>query len=45
MFEFIRIQYEMGKLSEEQVRGFVPRWISEEEAEEILGGENDDNGA
>lgn len=39
MFEFIRIQYEMGKLTEEQVRGFVPRWISEEQAEEIIGKE------
>lgn len=39
MFEFIRIQYEMGRLSDEQVRGFAPRWITEEQAEEIISGQ------
>lgn len=44
MYEFIKIQFEMGKLTEEQVRGFAPRWITEAQAEEIIGGEPlDDN--
>lgn len=37
MYEFIRIQYELGKLTAEQVRGFVPRWLTSEQAEEIIG--------
>lgn len=39
MYDFIRIQYELGKLAPEQVWGFVPRWITEDEAEEIIGAE------
>lgn len=37
MYEFIKIQYELGRLTKEQVRGFAPRWISDEQAEEIIG--------
>lgn len=36
MYEFIKIQYKLGKLTAEQVRTFVPKWITEEQAEEIL---------
>lgn len=35
MFEFIRIQYVMGNLTEEQVRAFVPVYITDEQADEI----------
>lgn len=35
MFEFIRIQYVLGNLTEEQVRAFVPVYITDEQADEI----------
>lgn len=38
MYDFIKIQYEMGNLTPEQVMGFAPKWITEAEAEEITGG-------
>lgn len=37
MFEFIRIQYVLGKITAEQVQSFVPRWITEQQAKEIVG--------
>lgn len=37
MYEFIRIQYRMGRLTPDQVLGFAPKWITEEQAAEILG--------
>lgn len=39
MFEFIRIQYVLGNLTEEQVRAFVPLYLTEKQADEILKGE------
>ena len=36
MFEFIRIQYVLGNLTEEQVRAFVPLYITDEQADEIV---------
>lgn len=39
MYDFIKIQYELGKLTKEQVRAFVPRWITKTQADEIIGGE------
>jgi len=36
MYNFIRIQYKMGRLTAEQVLGFVPKWITEEQAQTIL---------
>ena len=36
MYEFIRIQYAMGRLTAEQVKSFVPQYITLEQAEEIL---------
>ena len=40
MYEFIRIQYVMGRLTAEQVRGFAPRYITDEQAETIINGES-----
>ena len=37
MYEFIRIQYRFGRLTADQVRAFVPKWITAEQAEEIAG--------
>ena len=37
MFEFIRIQYVLENLTAEQVQAFVPRWITEQQAKEIVG--------
>nr|DAD96985.1 MAG TPA: hypothetical protein [Myoviridae sp. ctr0w28] len=37
MFEFIRIQYVLGNLTAEQVQAFVPRWITEQQAKDIVG--------
>lgn len=38
MFEFIRLQYIMGKITAEQVAAFVPKYITNEEAYAILHG-------
>ena len=37
MFDFIKLQYQMGKITENQVRNFAPRWLTAEQANEILG--------
>lgn len=39
MFDFIRIQYQMGKLTAEQVQGFAHRWLTAEQVEAIINGE------
>lgn len=36
MFDFIRIQYRMGRIGAEKVRAYAPRYITDEQAEEIL---------
>lgn len=36
MFEFIRIQYVLGRITSDQVWDYVPRWITEEQAKELL---------
>ena len=36
MYEFIRLQYVMGRITAEQVRAFAPRYITAEQAEEII---------
>lgn len=36
MFEFIKIQYRLGRLNAAQVRAYAPKWITGEQAEEIL---------
>ena len=37
MYEFIRIQYRLGRLTADQVRSFAPRWITAEQADKITG--------
>lgn len=36
MFDFIKIQYQMGTIDTEKVKSYVPRWITEEQSQEIL---------
>lgn len=36
MYEFIRIQYKMGRITEDQVRSFAPKYITAEQAEEMI---------
>ena len=36
MYEFIRIQYALGRITEEQVRAFAPQYITADQAEEII---------
>lgn len=36
MYEFIRIQFLMGKLTAEEVRGFSPKYITAEDAGKII---------
>lgn len=38
MYEFIRLQYIMGRLTAEQVCGFAPQYITAEQAEIIING-------
>jgi len=40
MFEFLRIQYRMGKLTAEQLRAYAPRWVTEAQCSEIVGDVN-----
>ena len=40
MFDFLKIQYELGKITAEQLHGYVPKWITEEQYLEIIEGEN-----
>lgn len=37
MLAFIRLQYQMGNLTDDQVRGYAPRWITAEQADGIIG--------
>ena len=37
MLEFIKIQYKLGKISAYKVRSYVPKWLTEEQAAEIVG--------
>lgn len=36
MFEFIRIQYRLGRLTDFDVLGLAPQYITAEQAEEII---------
>lgn len=36
MYDFIILQYIMGSITEKQVRSYVPRWITVEQAEKIV---------
>lgn len=37
MYEFIRIQYVLGKITADQVMTFAPKYITEAQAKEITG--------
>lgn len=37
MYEFIRIQFVLGNISDDQVNGFVPKYITQEQANTITG--------
>nr|DAQ30157.1 MAG TPA: hypothetical protein [Caudoviricetes sp.] len=37
MFEFLKLQYRMGKIDGSRLQSYVPRWISQEQADEIMG--------
>lgn len=37
MYEFIKIQYELGNLTKEQVYGFTTKWLTKKQADEIIG--------
>ena len=37
MFAFIALQYRMGRLTAQQVWAFVPKWLTQEQAEELTG--------
>lgn len=39
MLQFIKIQYKLGRISADKVRSYVPKWLTEEQAAEIIGGE------
>lgn len=39
MKEFLAIQYLLGKLTEESLRAFVPRFLTAAQADTIIGGE------
>ena len=36
MFEFIRVQYILGRIDEAKVMSYVPKWLDSEQADEIL---------
>ena len=40
MYEFIRLQYIMGRMTRGQVMEQVPRWITSEQANNIINGES-----
>ena len=36
MYEFIRLQYIMGRITKEQVLSMAPKYITDEQAKEIV---------
>lgn len=36
MFEFLKIQYQLGRIDAEALKAFVPRWITGAQVQEIL---------
>lgn len=38
MFSFIKIQFELGRITPEKVQSYVPRFITQQQADEIIGG-------
>lgn len=37
MFDFLKIQYELGKITKEQLYSYVSTWISKQEYNNIIG--------
>lgn len=37
MLQFIKIQYKLGRISADKVRSYVPKWLTAEQAAEIVG--------
>lgn len=37
MFEFIKIQYTLGRINDNQVQSFVPKYITQDQANKIIG--------
>lgn len=36
MYEFIKTQYLLGRIGADKVRSYAPKWITAEQAEEII---------
>lgn len=36
MYEFIKLQYQMGRIDKNQVLSLVPKWITADQAETII---------
>lgn len=36
MYDFLRLQYIMGHITAEQLQTYVPRWLTPEQATEIV---------
>ena len=36
MYDFIKLQYLLGRIDADKVRSYAPKWITEEQAEEII---------
>lgn len=39
MYEFISIQFKKGNINKDKVLSYVPKYISEDEAQKIINGE------
>ena len=37
MFEFLKLQYQMGKIDADKLQSYVPRWITQDEYNQIVG--------
>ena len=37
MFNFLKLRYQMGKITAEQLRAYIPKWITAEQYAEITG--------
>lgn len=37
MFDFIKIQFTIGNITAEKVQSYVPRFITQQQADEIIG--------
>lgn len=37
MLQFIKIQYKLDRISADKVRSYVPKWLTAEQAAEIVG--------